>query len=360
MVKDLKEIVIIFVWLFSIGYFFSQEGLIYKILFGIFCFVFALYITQKYENELKIWTSKIYGLCKWWNRWKVINECEGIINRYSKKIISEELIGRKPYGVKIQLVKGDEKEDEIFQNGELIIRLKDSGSPNRNFIAVALRFVSKTLIPDVKIYLHETITKSIDLFSVQKLLNSGKKELIPQFFEEFCLPEIKKEPKIGECFKYYKLIDNVGIFNRILLQELLFLGEKAHFQFKPQDPEVTNEVVGLINFLKNIAGKKPKEKAITGLDFRGNVLKTGIVLVAEEEKRIFGEYQRYTIPIERAFKTNMETMYLMGLGSNVNFVKIIAHYLNKNKGFKKIKEYFYSIRRGERKTAAILILYKKK
>lgn len=355
MLKDFTEIFTILLCLAFIGYIFSLEGLFYKILLVVLCVVFALYIAKHYEETIKLLTSKIYGLWKRLDRRKIASEFEGKINHYSKRISSEELIGRRPYGVKIKFISGKEKEEDIFGEGDLILRIRDSGNPNRNFIVVSMRFISKTIIPEAKHYLSKTLSRSIDLFSVKKLIEEEKADLNTQFYNEYCHTEIKEDPKINECFRYYDLIDTEGFFNRILIQELFFLGEKANFRFTYEDSRITNEVVGLINFLKNIVTKKPREKDAS-LDFVGRLLKTSVILVALGEKRETGDPSPYVYQMEKLLKLGMENIYLLASGPNIVFAKKIAHrYLNKNPNIKKVKEYKY---KNKEKFPLFLVLYK--
>jgi len=322
----------------------------------LFCILLTFHIGSTYSEEIKLIKSWFYGILKWRDRQKIAHECEGKINIFSKKM-SSELIGREPHKVKIQWVSGDEI--DFFENGSLIIRLKDSGNPNKNFLAVAVRFISKTLIPETKQYLHKTLSKSIDFFTVKKLLDGGAKNLNPLFYEEYYYPEIQKNPKIKDCFEYYKIIDSVGIFNRIFIQELLFLGKKAHFQFGPEDPQITKEVVSFLKFLKDIASKEPREEAGSGLTFVGDLLKSGVVLVAEPVKRMVGDPQPFVRRVEKHLARGIEDIYLIGWGRNIPLVKIITHnYLDRNTRIEKIKEYNYLF--GERNTKAFLALYKNK
>jgi len=320
------------------------------------CIALAFHIGSTYSEEIKLIKSWFYGIVKWRDRQKIAGECESKINIFSKEM-SSELIGREPHKVKIQWVTGEE--EDYFKSGNLIIRLRDSGNPNKNFITVAVRFISKTLIPETKQYLYKTLSKSIDFFTVKKLLDEKAKNLSPLFYEEYYYPETIKDPKIKNCFEYFKIIDGVGIFNRVFIQELLFLGKKAHFQFGPEDPKITKEVINLLNFLKDIVNKEAGEYAASGLTFIGDLLKSGIVLVAELEKRILGDPQPFVQRVNKELGRGIEDIYLISWGRNIPLLKIITHnYLDKDSRLEKIKEYNYSF--GRRNTKALLVLYKNK
>lgn len=320
------------------------------------CIILAFHIGSAYSEEIKLIKSWFYGLVGWRDRKKIAHECEGKINIFSKKM-SSELIGREPHKAKIRWVTGEE--EDYFENGNLIIRLKDSGNPNKNFLAVAIRFISKTLIPETKQYLNKTLSKSIDFFTVKKLLDEGAKNLSPLFYEEYYYPETQKEPKIRNCFEFYKTIDGVGIFNRVFIQELLFLGKKAHFHFGPEDPQITKEVVNLLNFLKNIASKERGKEAASGLTFVGDLLKTGVVLVAEPDKRMLGNPQPFVWRVNKHLERGIENIYLIAWGRNIELLKTITHnYLDKDSRLEKIKEYAYSF--GDQNTKSFLVLYKNK
>jgi len=349
--KSLLEIISLPV---LIGILLRIDDVIFQIIGILICVGIAFHLGSTYSEEFKIVKSWFYGLIKWWDRKKIANECEGEINVSSKKM-SSELIGREPYKAKIQWVTGDE--EDYFENGDLILRLKYSRNPNKNFITVAVRFVSRTLIPETKQYLHKTLSKSIDFFTVKKLLTEEKRALNSLFYEEYFYPEVRGNPKIKDCFKYFEIIDNVGIFNKVFIQELVFLGRKAHFNFEPEDPQITKEVVRLLNFLKDIAGKERGEDAVSGLVFTGELLKTGIVLVAEEEKRLLGNPNPFIRRVTNHLQRGIEDIYLIAWGSNIPLLKITAHnYLDKNTQLEKIKEQSYLIKDGRFKSH--LVLYK--
>ena len=195
--KSLLEIILLPI---LIGILLRVNDVILQIIGILICIGIAFHLGSTYSEEFKVVKSWFYGLIKWWDRKKIANECEGKINIFSKKM-SSELIGREPYKAKIQWVTGDE--EDYFKNGNFIIRLKYSRNPNKNFIALAVRFVSKTLIPETKQYLHETLSKSIDFFTVKKLLDEEKRALSSLFYEEYFYPEVKSNSKIKDCFKYY-------------------------------------------------------------------------------------------------------------------------------------------------------------
>jgi len=357
MLENFKNLSIeTFLMLASVAFVLKVNALILNLIGFLICIFITLHIALTYQEQLKIIKAWIYGLLKWRDRQKVASECEGKINLFSKKIGSE-LIGKEFPKVKIRLVTGEE--EDYFENGNFIIRVKDSGNPNKNLLIVALRFFSKTLIPETKQYLHNTLVKSIDFFSVKRFLDENAERLNSLFYEEYYYPECQKEPKIKECFGLYGVLDNVGIFNRVFLQELIFLGRKAHFLFEPDDPKITGEVVALLNFLKNIAGKERGEDAVSGLTFTGKILRTGVVLVAGEEKMILGDSNPFIWRVNNHLEKGIENIYLMAWGKNIDFLKVIAHdYLDKDPRIENIKEQSYLIKDGKLK--AFLVLYKKK
>ena len=354
MLKDFKKLLtesVILLIFFLIAL--KVHFLILNFIAILFCIILTLHIGLTYPEQLKIVKSWIYGLVKWYDRQKVSNECEGKINLYSESL-NNELIGKEFPKTKIKLVTGEEK--DYFENGSLIIRVKDSGNPNNNLITVALRFFSKTLVPETKQYLHTTLSKSIDYFSVKKFLDEHEKKLNTLFYEEYYFPECQKEPKIKDCFSYYKALDDAGIFNKLFIQELVFLGRKAHFYLEPKDPKITKEVIRLMNFLKDIVKKEKK----LGLTFTGELLKTGIVLVAKAEKSALGDPEPFTECVDIHIKTGIEDIYLLASGGkNIEFLKTLtSRYFNNNPKLEKIKEQPYLIKEGGLK--ALLVLYKNK
>lgn len=305
--------------------------------------------------------------------WKVINF---IFKKGEKKIIAHDIQGRvnefskslekkittfEPVGISIQWITEKESPSEFFKKNRLIIRMRQHDDQNKNFVYASMVFISKALLTKTKKYLSPTQRESIDLFVGHKLFEKEKPQVVDHFFEDYFSPKALSSNKIMELLEKYEIIDKVGLFFPILVQELTFLGEKVFY--KPKSEKIIIEVREFINFLQKYADREVGDDT-TPQNFEGAYCRCGIVIIARQLKREIGDLDPFIRYIQKLNEKKLENIYLIGSASKENrgFIDKISEEIQKKFRLQKYtsKKFKAKIKvKGERKEMdSYLILHR--
>jgi len=124
------------------------------------------------------------------------------------------------------------KAAEFFKANRLIIRMRQHIDQDKNFVNATMTFISRAFLTKAKKYLSPTQRESLDLFVGRKLFEKEKPHIVDKFFEDYFSPRALTSDKIMELLEKYEIIDKVGLFFPVLVQELTFLGEKVFYRPK--------------------------------------------------------------------------------------------------------------------------------
>ena len=126
-----------------------------------------------------------------------------------------------------------------------------------------------------------------------------------------------------ELLEKYEIIDKVGLFFPVLVQELTFLGEKVFY--KPKNEKIIVEVTGFINFLQKYANREVGDNA-TPQNFQGSYCRCGIVIIAKSSKREIGNVSPYINYVGKLLTEKLENIYLIGSAfeENKTFIEQIS------------------------------------
>jgi len=233
-----------------------------------------------------------------------------------------------PYNVKIDWVRDIDREAFIKEDGTVLVRLGYShGQLEKSLVLAMMAFCSKALIPLARPYLGESLVRTLDLYTVRKMLNEAKtKGSMDYFLNDVFTPEIKTDASLGVRCQTMENLDRRGMYTRILLRQLEELGQKLY-------PAVANgstvlECDNFVLFLKQIAEKAPDEDV--ELAFRSRGININVMLVAKRDKIGRQGYPPYLDRIKKMRKKGIETMYLCGLGINIDSTKAITNIVEKN------------------------------
>jgi len=185
---------------------------------------------------------------------------------------------------------------------------------NKNFVNASMIFISKLLLTKVKKYLSKSQKESIDLYVAKKLFNKERSEIIDQFFEDYFSVKALSNDKIMELIEKYEIIDKVGLFYPVLIQELNFLGEKIFY--KPKSFNIIKDVKSFINFLVKYADRDIGEEEIPK-NFEGTYCRCGIVIIARSEKIAIGDIKPFINYLKKLLDYKLENIYLIGSAQKI-------------------------------------------
>lgn len=316
---------------------------------GLILFILFLF-PEKVEKWSVILWKIIYFLIQRGEKKIVAHDIQASVNEFSKSL-KKEIANFEPVGISIRWITEKETPAEFFKENKLIIRMRQHADQNKNFVYASMIFIAKVLLRKTKKYLSPNQTESIDLFVGRKLFEKEKPQIVDQFFEEYFSPKALSSDKIMELVEKYEIIDKVGLFFPVLVQELTFLGEKVFY--KPRSDKIITEVIAFINFLQKYAEREVGEEK-TPQNFEGAYCRCGIVIIASQLKREIGDLNPFIVYIKKLAERRLENIYLIGSASkeNRNFIDQISKEIQRKFRLQKYtsREFKAKIKiKGERK-----------
>jgi hypothetical protein len=264
------------------------------------------------------WLSIMFG---WLASWFRIGEkqyaaldVQGRINEFVK-----EMRSKSPHmaavGVKVVWVDSAEKESPLREEGKLVIRMRRHEDQDKNFVQASMVFIASEFLSKTKRYLSKTQSESLDLFFAEELFKREKPHLADKFFDEYFAPATDNST-VADLLERYGVVEKVGLFFPVLVQELEHLGEKVYF--KPKREAIVAEVNRFVGFLEEYANRKIGDTN-TPTNFGGAYLRCGIVIIAKKYKReVIGDIEPYLHYVSELLDRKIETVYLIGSSENDN------------------------------------------
>ena len=169
-------------------------------------------------GDIQYYIGKSIGWCK---RSSIKNKIESICDKTLKQISKEAPELNLP-ALSIDWVK--ENEFVQLKEGEAIVKLKFNHDNTRNIINITTSYVQKAVLPTAIPFIAPTIKKAIDFAVVRKVLLNipNNRFLISQFIAE----NVENIESIKEDVNKIELIDDSGLFTRLLLREYSIWGDK--------------------------------------------------------------------------------------------------------------------------------------
>lgn len=284
---------------------------------GAAIFVAFFWLYMKYPDNLK----KIFGqiafvisyLFKRYEYFAIKSETEGKINSFVGNLQPKVDVDL-PY-VSIKWT-GSENEPEsiVHEDYETIIVMRDREHRNKNFVHAAYFFMSEIFLKHSKRHLPKHLKTALDLFATKEILKQESAAAVEQFVADYMAPEIEKNDDVREYLKKFHLIEKLGVFFPILIQELSLLGKKVFLEKKSQG--VIEEIKALVQFLEKWANRKTGEQ-IKEL-FIGNYMKCAIKIVASWQARENNSVINQRNRVLHAIQVGCENVYVIGKTDDEN------------------------------------------
>lgn len=235
------------------------------------------------------------------------HDIQGRVNGFSKRL-RKKAPGLAEERIKVEFVNPSEARSSLFDQGELILRLRRDDPHDQNFVHGAYLFVSAALLRKPKRYLSPSQRDALDLFVCSKLLEEEKASVVVFFLSEYLHPKTDdSKSKVAVLVDDYAIIDSGGLFYPLLVQELEYLGNKVFG--RRRDDRIHTEVHELISFLKPIATRKIGDE--NDLTYDGQYCRFGIVIVGKPYKLIQSVQPYVTYVQNNLVRNNVETIYFL-------------------------------------------------
>jgi len=285
----------------------------------IFIIFYILFFPEKAEKFTVLLCRLIFMIFRLGEKQIITHDIQARVNEFSKTL-SKEIANVEPVGIKVQWISDNETPKQFFDRNKLVIRMRRHDSQDKNFINASMVFVASVFLIKSKKYMSKSQKESIDLYVGKKLFEMEKPQIADQFYEDFFSMKTISNEKIMGLIEKYEIIDKVGLFFPILVQELTFFGEKIFYKLKTID--IIKEISAFIDFLKNYAEREIGEERLPK-NFTGVYCRCGIVIIGEKVK--IGLCEPYVNYIKNVINDKIENIYLIGPATkeNINFIKNI-------------------------------------
>lgn len=276
-------------------------------------------------EKAQIWSSWITkGLAStssYFARGTIGGKIQGMVNQFSKTF-DEESPGIMPYTLKVDWVKDIDKDALLQEEGVVVVRLGYHHDELQKALALAmLTFCSKALIPISRPYLSNNLLRSMDLVTTKKMLSkSNQKGSVDYLLSSVVKPEIESNQDLCDKCQTMEILDERGLFSRVLLRELQELGRNLYP--KTPDSSAALESDEFVAFLTQIATKAPDEDV--ELLFRKNRIRVAFMLVARPGTIADLGFSPYLKRLQKLQKGRVPTVYIHGMADNVLYTQRIA------------------------------------
>ena len=217
----------------------------------------------------------------------------------------------------LEWIKKDENGQVILEEGKAIVLLSYNRDNVKNLINTTTAYVQKALLPSSRYFLTEPIRKAID-FTVIKgfIANSSVKNMAMNALF------IENQTEIFQYRDEYNkvsVVDDNGLLTRMLLREFsLWGGRQAGHT--PTD-EHYKDSMNFLNFIFEILDKEPDE--LIPLQFIGNDIKVGVLLVAKPETYNEKGSTPYLRRIREGFASGIRTFYLLARNDKIQILDLV-------------------------------------
>lgn len=306
-------------------------------------FIGTVYVIARQPALAKRIGSRLVALVAWVNAWfeyKAVGwNIEGHINEYAGRL-AMQTPGVEPVGIEVQFITDGQVPESFFADGDLIIRLRDSGSRDENLMRAAETYVSEILLPRSKAYMSPNQQTALDVFVTDDLLASENPSAHTMYTTKVLAPTVMRSERIGNLLKQFDLIHYAGYFYPILLQELAFLSEQR--VVKSEVNEFRHEVYELLDFFERLAEREEGADK-DDLSFIGKYSRCCIVIVARAEKAQQGQTSPWVNYVKKT-AGRFDTVYLIARSRHVPLMSTVARAVESDGTYKVFGSRSYTAR----------------
>ncbi len=254
-------------------------------------------------------------------------EIEGAINSFIKDFNSQLQYPFFP-DCEVEWITA-ENQKSLIKPGKVIIRVNFDDDHDINFFNTTLSYAQTALLHRTKPFIKEITRRAIDLVTTKGIIKKTRKKVLQVFNEKFAT----ENQETKELFFKLEETEIKGLFTRVFLQELHFLGETLGE--KTPNIQIENEIEDFVDWFYKLATRETEER--TDLVFGRTNIKVGVILVASEET-----YSKYGLEpyLRRAYSyasDEFDSIYIIARGkAKGDLSKKIAEELESKYGFEKL------------------------
>ncbi len=302
--------------------------LVFEFILGTSFVLLILYLGFMHIEKLVMILTWICRFFSWANRtWKQKTVAAGIqsqINIFAEAIESE-VQGVMPHPMRIKWITSGEELAHL-KEGQIVVRLRNEFNDARNIVTATMLYIAEGLLRDSRPYIDGTLIKALDLTIAWKTLEQVRKsEVTHHFLTNFFNPSLEDDEALQEDCEMMSDLEVSGLLTRILMREMRILGTKATALRESRTIALKTETRSFSNFIHTIATSERGSKH--PLDFVGNKIRVGILLVARMETLAKSGLRAHENWFRRKRRMGVETIYVLAIGdANVHRAKRLARW----------------------------------
>ena len=198
----------------------------------------------------------------------------------------------------------------LLQDGRVIVRMRRERDQARNVLAAVGTALPHILFPHLRPYAERRFTAAVDLQLLRLLVEVLGDLAQTTYATDYLEPQTRADPHLHDLLRLFHQINAGGLFETVLLQELVYLSDRAR-----NDPlkvaALRQELVEFVRFVHWIATREPHDES-RDLTFVRTYIKVGFILTAK-----FITAAKGTGPYERRLSIHLaqgvNSIYLYGL-----------------------------------------------
>lgn len=241
---------------------------------------------------------------------------------------NEEIGGMMPKKIGMEFVDPEKYGEDFVRveilNGAIHIVKAWDTDIQRCFQAITYAYFSKGTLQGIRPFMNPNYMMGLDFALTLSVLSSSKKRgPLLSFLKEVIRPLFQRDrnDQLRKYYEKFRNLDGAGLLTTILARELHFVEKSVLGSKSPEG--ISQEPESLLVFLDKIRHKERGDRV--ELDFEGNIVSFGVVLVGSSLTKFFGK-----IPYIDRIRKKLEKfprVYVWGVGeSNRNIINEIKIY----------------------------------
>jgi hypothetical protein len=252
-------------------------------------------------------------------------DIEGHVNLGVRNVQRSSLGELSLPSVQIEWIDGIDGPPDVRDN-VLILRMARSSNNAENITRVAMAVAKDGVIRDAASYVSEEIEKGLELTAARTILKDMGHPLALRRFTTEVLQDVLASDELKSIFQKLETIDDGGLFSRCLLLELSDLTAKT-YPNRIKDSAIIAETRRFLEFVHRYALRGFEERS--GLDFFGDYISIGFVIVAKQETLEEKGLQPYIKAALHCFGNGADTVYLSAFDETANAARAVAELILK-------------------------------
>ena len=215
--------------------------------------IFVVFNPEKAERVGGWFLGLFSWTCRGIRQRSIKSKLQGQVSSFALSI-DKEVKGVMPYNMRLSFIKEIDRAQLDPTKKTVIVCIKDRGSEDQNLVHSMMAFCPVGVIPQARPYLDIAMNEGINITVTRKLLNRLKHYSALKYMYEEVLPACAKNtPGLDAFCRIFDLLDESGLFTRVVLSEIRDFG--AHIETRYPEQSHADEAAEFVNYVYQVATK---------------------------------------------------------------------------------------------------------